>query len=530
MTRQIRLLTKLSLYGMFGFNEFRHTRDKKKKLRYCLMGILWLFLILMLGGYVGLTGYGLIAIGMGYFVPAVLCMLVSLVTFFFTIAKAGPVLFDQRVYEKQVALPVEAKSIIVSRFLSMYVTDMLLGLVVMLPGIAVYGMMERPGFPFYLYGAIVALFLPLLPLTVASIVGALIAGIAGRWKRKNLASILLTMIFLCVILAGSMGLSRMDESQLGTMVEEVALQLERQIGRIYPPAIWVSEAMVSGKAGWLLLFLGVSLGCFFVFLEILGHFYGRICQMLNAREARGNYRMEKLQAKSVMRSLVEREWRRYFSSSVYVVNTLTGEVMMVLLAIGVAVAGKESVDQLLGLPGAVDRTLPVLLGALPVMMPLTACSLSMEGRNWWMMQTLPIRRRDLIWGKVNLQLIVALPFYLVSEVAVIVALRPNLTEAVCLLAVPAAYILFGARAGIAVNEKTPLFDWDSETRVVKQSASTFLMMVIGLVTAAVPIIALFALEEATVFIYGATVGVLVLLTWIMDVTGRKRTGSPYRLD
>ena len=34
MTRQIRLLTKLSLYGMFGFNEFRHTKDKKKKLGY----------------------------------------------------------------------------------------------------------------------------------------------------------------------------------------------------------------------------------------------------------------------------------------------------------------------------------------------------------------------------------------------------------------------------------------------------------------------------------------------------------------
>ena len=173
MTRQIRLLTKLSLYGMFGFNEFRHTRDGKKKLRFCLMGALWVLLILMLAGYVGLTSYGLTSIGMGYFVPAVLGMLVSLVTFFFTMTKAGPMLFDQRSYEKQVALPVEAKSIIVSRFLSMYLTDMMLGLVVMLPGMAVYGVAERPGLTFYLYGFFVILFLPLLPLTAASVVGAL---------------------------------------------------------------------------------------------------------------------------------------------------------------------------------------------------------------------------------------------------------------------------------------------------------------------------------------------------------------------
>ena len=290
MTRQIRLLTKLSLYGMFGFNEFRHTRDGKKKLRFCLMGALWVLLILMLAGYVGLTSYGLTSIGMGYFVPAVLGMLVSLVTFFFTMTKAGPMLFDQKSYEKQVALPVEAKSIIVSRFLSMYLTDMMLGLVVMLPGMAVYGVAERPGLTFYLYGFFVILFLPLLPLTAASVVGALIAGIAGRWKRGNLASILLTMIFVCVVLVGSMSLGRLDESQLGAMMEEMALQMERQIGRLYPPAIWISEAMVSGKAAWLLLFLGVSLGCFLIFLEILGRFYGRVCQMLGAREARGNYR------------------------------------------------------------------------------------------------------------------------------------------------------------------------------------------------------------------------------------------------
>ena len=31
MTRQIRLLTKLSLYGMFGLNELRHTKDTRKK-------------------------------------------------------------------------------------------------------------------------------------------------------------------------------------------------------------------------------------------------------------------------------------------------------------------------------------------------------------------------------------------------------------------------------------------------------------------------------------------------------------------
>ena len=157
-----------------------------------------------------------------------------------------------------------------------------------------------------------------------------IAGIASRWRRKNLASILLTLVFMCVLLIGSMRLSSVEESQMEAMLQQIALQLEGQIRSLYPPAIWIAEAMVQGKLEGLLLFLGLSLGCFLVFLEILQHFYGRICGLLSAREAKGNYRMERLQAKSVMRSLVEREWRRYFSSAIYVTNTLAGEVLMVL--------------------------------------------------------------------------------------------------------------------------------------------------------------------------------------------------------
>lgn len=520
MTRQIKLLTKISLYGMFGWNEFLHTKDSRKKLRYLLMGGLWLLLILMLAGYVCLLSAGLVAMGMGYFVPAVLGMSVSLLVFFFTMVKAGPVLFDGKAYERQVALPVTARAIIVSRFLSMYFTNMLLGTAVMVPGMAVYGVMERPGAAFYLYGLATIVFLPLLPLTAASVVGALIAGIASRWKRKNLASILLTLVFLCVILIGSMRLSSVEESQMEAMLQQIALQLEGQIRSLYPPAIWIAEAMVQGRAKALLLFLAVSLGCFLVFLEILQRFYGRICGLLSAREAKGNYRMEKLQAKTVLRSLVEREWRHYFSSSIYVTNTLAGEVLMVVLAVAVPVVGKESVDRMLGISGIVEKALPVLLGVMPVMMPVTACSISMEGKHWWMMQTLPIRRRDMVWSKVLLQLIVALPFWLVSEIVLLAALRPGWADAISLLAVPAAYILFGARAGIVINEKFPRFDWDSEVQVVKQGAATFLAMLTGMAIAVATIAILFLLPDVPAYgVYAALVAVLGIGTLLLEIAG-----------
>ena len=43
MGRQIRLLAKVQLVNLFGINEVRHTKDKKKQARFVGLGVLWLF-------------------------------------------------------------------------------------------------------------------------------------------------------------------------------------------------------------------------------------------------------------------------------------------------------------------------------------------------------------------------------------------------------------------------------------------------------------------------------------------------------
>lgn len=517
MLRQIRLLTGVSLRGMFGLNEFRYTKDRRKKVRYCLFGVLCVFVILMLAAYAGGVSYGLILLKLGYYVPAVMAVCGSLVIFFFTMMKAGPILFDLKAYEKQAALPVTPRAIIASRFLSMYVTNLLFGILLMVPGLAVYAVMEKPGFLFWLYASAGILFLPLLPLTAASVAGALISGISSRWRQKNLAGILLTMLFVCVILAGSFGLSGVDERQMEKMLLDAAPLLAGQIGSFYPPALWLSEAVAGGKGAYLLLFLAVSLGCFLVFLGVLGRVYGKICSLLAAHEASGDYRMTGLRTRSVQGSMVERELRRYFSSTVYVTNTLVGAVMMVLFSAGVLIAGKEMVDQIIHIPGLAERALPVLIGMMPAMMPMTSCSISMEGKQWWILQTMPVTEKEIVRGKVLANILVLIPFYLVSEILILIALAPDIPGALALIVVPAVYIVFSARLGVAVNQRFPVFEWDNEARVVKQSASTSVSLLLGLVTGVIPFAFLVLQPDIPAWgIYGVFTGVLILLTAVME--------------
>lgn len=527
MGRQIRLLTEISLCNLFGFNEFRFTKDKKKKSRYLLMGVLWFMLLFMLVSYVCAACGGLIFMGAGELAPALLAVCVSVIVFFFTMIKAGPVLFDNRAFETQIALPVEVRAIIVSRFLSMYLTNLFMGMLVMLPGMAVYGLMEKPGITFYLYGLAGSLFLPFLPLTAASVVGALITGIGSRWKTrsgKNLVMILPTMLLVCVILTGSFGLSngmsRMDERDLEEKLQQLMPALRAGIQEIYPPALWLSEAMTEGKFSLLLLFGAVPLAVFAVFLEILSHFYRKICSLLSesGSKVHTGYSSKAMEVKSPLRAMTERELRRYFSSVVYVTNTMVGDLMMVFLAVAIGVVGKEAVDGFLGVEGVAERALPVLLGMMPAMMPLTACSISMEGKQWWMMQTFPVPERILTGSKMLANLLVVLPFYLVSELALLFTLKPDMGGTVSLLAVPAAYIIFSARVGLSINRRFPVFDWENETRAVKQSTSVFLMVLTGMLSGALPVIVLLAVPGILAgVVYAVTVGVLASATLVLQM-------------
>jgi ABC-2 type transport system permease protein len=198
--------------------------------------------------------------------------------------------------------------------------------------------------------------------------------------------------------------------------------------------------------------------------------------------------------------MVDREIRRYFSSVVYVTNTLVGNVLMVLLAAAILIMGTDDVEKALGIPGIVSRALPVLLGMLPAMMPMTSCAISMEGKQWWMMRTLPVSGKSITRSMVFANILVAFPFYLVSELLLVIALKPDVVSLLWLLAVPAVYIIFSARIGIVINCKFPVFDWENETRVVKQSASTLVAMLVGMVTGIVPLVALAQLPAYVIYL------------------------------
>lgn len=518
MIREIILLCRLQLGNLFGINVIRYTKDKVKKARFIGLSIVWLMLIVMVVGYVAAFSYGLASMGMTEVIPMYLYAVASFLILIFSFFKVGNTLFAMKGYEMLISLPVTRASIIISRFFCMYLMNLLMELLIMLPGLVVFGYFATPLAGFYLVFLLGSLFLPLLPLTISSILGALITAISSRSRHKSLVETVLMLVVVIGVLGGSLFLSDNKSQFTEEMLKNMAEILSVQIGGIYPPSIWFQHAL-SGDLVSLCLLLGIPTAIFSVFVAILQKYFQTICAAIHSVSAKNNYQMTKLQRSSHIAALWRKELKRYFASSVYVTNTIVGYVMAVLLSAGVLFMGIEKIEVSLGIPDVgpvVLACLPFGLSCLLCMTSITACSISMEGNTFWQIQTLPVTAKEFYDSKILANLSIAVPFYLVSAILLGIAVKPRGLELVWLVLLPVCYMLFSCVVGITVNLAFPVFKWENEVNVVKQSASMLVTMLIGMISSILPLFGvILAGEKFAEWISPLTVVLLVVITGLL---------------
>lgn len=511
MLRQIRLLTVLGLRGLFGLNEARFTSDKKRKRSLRTMAAAYAFIFLMLTMYVVGLSVGLAEIGLAEIIPQYLYTASAIVVLLFSIFSAGNAIFGIKNYETLITLPIKPAAVVVARFLTMYVTDLIMSSVIMLPGLIVYFVHAHSGFWAILLTAMGALFLPLLPLTIATAIGAGITYLTSKLRHKSIISAAITIF----VMVGIIILNPIVSTSLGSATEAeltlLASNISETLGRVFPPSLWFSQIAVNGSLGHFILLFGGSSVLFVLLVSLLQRRFGRICAALNTSVKRGG--KVKIRAAAPMRALVGRELKRYFASSIYVMNTLSGYVLMMLAPIALLFANVPEIENALNMPGIVPKLLPFALGMLASMMPLTCSSISLEGKNWWIAKSLPITDKMILDSKILLNLVIAAPCWLIASVFGLIAAKPNLMQAIWMLLIPALYIVCSSVIGIGANLAFPKFDWDNEAAVVKQGAAVFVAMLSSMVLSIVPLVMIFALEgENSDLVTGLAAAALALIT------------------
>ena len=210
-------------------------------------------------------------------------------------------------------------------------------------------------------------------------------------------------------------------------------------------------------------------------------------------------------------ALLRKEFGRFTSSPNYMLNCALGTVMLPimgvlllvkaggLLPVVYEIAGGEA-------PGFLAVMLCAALCLIGSMNDMTASSVSLEGKNLWLAQSLPVTAWQLLRAKLLVQLLVTGIPMAGTSVLVLLAIRPALQEAVLLVVLPLLFVWLSAEFGLLMDLKRPNLVWTNEITVIKQRITVLLVMLAGWLYAAA--------IAALYFVVGADMGAAwYLLAW-----------------
>lgn len=487
----LRLLS-LYLCNFWDSNRVRYSKDKKDKMRYRAMLILYGILAIILESYIIGSMWGYYYLGVGWILPMYGVILSSILILVLNYFKAGNFLFQLNSLDTLVALPVPRSAIVLSRVLYIYILSLGLSGAILIPGMLLYGIGEGMGILYYVLYLLGIFLVPLLPVSIAIGIGGVAKAIASRMKHKSLVESIIIILIAVGILGLTSKVNMYGNIELDIeQIEALTRAAVEIMSKIYPLSLYFVRGVLYGDIMAYSMFAGISVGVFAVVFLILIKFFRPICAGLSATYSTKSYSKVEGNQSSVIRALVVRELRYYVSHSVYLMNTIMGPVLMVAAAVGICVTGWENITAGLPFEIPIKVFLPFALSLCGILMPTTSCSISLEGKERWITKSLPISEKLQYDSKLFMYWIVCAPFYVISVAVSAFYLKFYGMELVWLLLIPVIYFVFSGVVGIWINLKFPKFDWENETQVVKQGIGTLISMLISIIAVIVPAVLAF---------------------------------------
>ena len=458
-----------------------------------LFGLLLAYMVVAFGFIFGMMFYSMYEpfnmIGMGWLYFSMAAVMSAMLCFVGSVFFTQTTIFDAKDNELLLSMPIRPSDILGSRLLLLLLINYGYSLLIM----GACGVVRCIVAPVSALGVIryllCCLLLPLMPTALSCVVGGVIALIISRLRNKNFFTMLLSLVFLGAYFAVCFNM----QSYIERLVENGAA-IGAAIQKALPPFYAMGLAMQNGDWGQLLIF---ALWCIVPF--------GLVCALLSrsfiriATAKRGakkvKYRAQAMHASPIRWAMTKKELIRLGNSSAYMLNGCLGAILAVAVAALTLIQGQKILQTLADVyAGGVD----VSAIAMPIacviecftlsMTIISAPSISLEGKNLWVLQSAPLRAADVLLPKAYMHLIVTVPASLLSSLLFAIALPMEAIDVLLLFLAPLALTVCMALLGVVVNLRWPRFDYTNETLVIKQSASSTITMFSGMGVVLLPVL------------------------------------------
>lgn len=481
------LLMKLRYLNFWRINELKHGTDPKVKKQLVVTVVVYSILILLLGFYAVMFFMALARIGMTDAVTPLAYSASTVIIFIFSLFRAASVLYDKNSFNILVPMPIKKTAIVAERFLSMYIEDFLFGLVIMGISFIVTAMNTALTASYVLTTIVATILLPLFPLTVSAILGSVVSAIGGRLKHKNAVRTILSLLFCFAAIGLNFYTNGLSGEQLDGLFGSVAKAIN---------GAFLSEFFSKSANGDFLPFAMLLLGevaLFALLLFIAGKFFVAISTSITESYSGRKFKKRGMKGNSSFAALLKREIKMYFSSSVYVVNTVMGSILCVVGCVA-AIIFKGKIDEFFASISASPVLLAVVAVYMLTLMPASSSSISLEGKYLYILKTMPVKDKEVYNGKLAVSFIILLPGLVASAVILPILFAKNVFDILAFVLIPVSAVLVSVVSGLKIGQRHYNIKWKYEAEVVKNGASTLLGLLVGIALTIVSFLLVFFIK------------------------------------
>ncbi|MDF2698816.1 MAG: hypothetical protein K0Q49_372 [Haloplasmataceae bacterium] len=406
-------------------------------------------------------------------------------------------------------LPIKTKHILISKFVVIYIWELMINLFSVLPFFIIYGVKSGLDILAWINLIMSFLLLPIIPLVIVGILVVIIMKFTNIFKNKD-AFRMIGMLSIIILVIGVQMYIQSIAMNIPTGKEEEYFQnlfsnnqfLLEKVELYYPIITLVINSIIGDsllRIVSIVLFFILSVGSVYIFGFILESVY--LKTYLNEQVQISKNRKvkhESNKSQTVSNSIMSIDMKTLFRVPMFALNCLSTVIIVpVILLITVISTGEISQLKTFYEPNKyifwlICTLALTIFGSLNM---ITTTSFSREGKTNWIMRTLPISSKEHIKGRVLSSIIVQITFCIISIGILLYLLKVDYFFGILTLVLAILASLPINLVGLYIDLKHPLLKWDNPQVAVKQNMNVLITLAISMIYATIMFLIYFGLSK-----------------------------------
>ncbi|MBQ0037810.1 MAG: hypothetical protein KBS74_03965 [Clostridiales bacterium] len=456
---------------------FQNRKTGKRRTKAGLIGYAILYVLLF--GFVAVAFFAMgipiaaavVPAGMDWLYFAMMGMIAILLGVFGDVFNTYAGLYRAKDNELLLSMPIPPSKILLVRMVGVYAMGLLYSGLVFVPAAIAFWVFGRVTVANVICPIIMLFIIAAFVTALSCVLGWVVALISGKLKNKSFVTVLASLAFI--------GLYYVVYFRISSYLQAFATHVE-SIGHTIESVAYPFYAMGRGAAGHipsLLLFTAIVAVLFALICYVMARNFIKIATMKGTGK-KSVYKEQTVKTVSVKGALLRKELRRFLSSPTYMLNCGLGIVIMPVLAVVALIRMKWLREMVTMLTAELPEFASLLPLAALVTVCLTACmndftapSVSLEGKNIWIVQSLPVSAAEVLDAKRRLGTYLSLIPTVLCTVVLGIVLQVSSTAFMYMLLAAIVFVMFYSAWGLMLNLRHPNLTWTNEVVPIKQSAS-----------------------------------------------------------